>query len=348
MIAIRGAIPLAILLGFSLAFCQQGSTAAAVAPPAAAQPQPAQVKAQSSGVVVEEEEVMTEEVAPAKKDTAAAKPAAQPATAPQIPVQPQVNKSTPQPAAAPDTGLFIGEGEEDIFQAEKVTAPAANDAAAKPASTTTPANASPTSTPKYEDYDRGQRYRGRYSGGMPREEAPGQQARSSEAVKQTAATNVAPVETVKPAVIEQVRSINFAKNLKEYRSPKTAMFMSLLLPGLGQAYTKRYVKAGVFGAVEIALISASVKFAMDGTRKKKDAQAFADLHFDADTFRVFYNNLRTHITNTETKVLPPTGDVKGAVDEILSSYDTTEFFKGAASRSNDYYSSIASGAFTHG
>jgi hypothetical protein len=342
MIAIRSAIPLAILLGVSVALCQQApaapSPAPVAAPAASSQPAPAA----PASVVVEEEEVMGDEAVPVSKDSAVAQtPPASPA-----PTQPAV-KSEPAKTQAADTALFVGEGEEDIFTNDKAAAPAGGEPAANTAGTAAQATEPATSAPKYEEYDRGQRYRGRYSGAMPKEETP--QVKSGEIVNPPNAA-AKPVETVKPAVIEQVHSINFAKNLKEYRSPKAAMFMSLLLPGLGQAYTQRYVKAGIFGAIEIALVSASVKFAVDGSRKKKDAQSFADLHFDPTKFREHYNNLRTHITNTETKVLPAEANIPDEVNAILTGigYDTTEFFSSAAARSVDYYSTIEQNSFSAG
>lgn len=99
-----------------------------------------------------------------------------------------------------------------------------------------------------------------------------------------------------PVRIERARSIDFAKNLKDYRSPKKAMFMSLLLPGLGQAYTKKYWKTALFGAIEASLIGFSIKHAVDGRDKKRDAQRFADQHFNVDTFFTFYEDFEQIIS----------------------------------------------------
>lgn len=100
----------------------------------------------------------------------------------------------------------------------------------------------------------------------------------------------APEKKEKPVAIEEMRSIDFAKNLNDYRSPKKAMFMSLLLPGLGQAYTKKYWKTAIFGVAEAAIVGFSIKYALDGRDKKEEARDFADLHFSPAKFFGFYED----------------------------------------------------------
>ncbi|MGB7568758.1 MAG: DUF5683 domain-containing protein [Chitinivibrionales bacterium] len=107
----------------------------------------------------------------------------------------------------------------------------------------------------------------------------------------------APVQAEKKplqqAQVESVHSINFAKNLKDYRSPKVAMFLSLVVPGLGQAYTKHYIKAGVFVAIEAAAIGLSVEYNAKGKRQYNDGIAFANQNFDFGKFQTYYNDLQT-------------------------------------------------------
>ena len=129
----------------------------------------------------------------------------------------------------------------------------------------------------------------------------------------------------KPVTIG-TRSIDFAKNLKEYRSPKKAMFMSLLLPGLGQAYTKKYWKTALFGCVEAALIGFAVKHAIDGRDKKEDARDFADAHFNPDTFITFYKDFEIYVDTFD-------------VDTILIFGETVDYYenkyKGITGKSHD-------------
>jgi hypothetical protein len=104
-------------------------------------------------------------------------------------------------------------------------------------------------------------------------------------------------EQKKVAVVEETRSINFAKNLKEYRSPKKAMFLSLLLPGLGQGYARRHWKIALFGLVEAALIGFSAKNYYDGKQKKKEADRFARKHYSVTKFTDFYDTLKLYVSN---------------------------------------------------
>lgn len=98
-------------------------------------------------------------------------------------------------------------------------------------------------------------------------------------------------EEEKPIVIEKERAIDFAGNLEEYRSPKRAMFLSLLVPGLGQLYARNYVKAGAFLAAEAAVVGVVVKLRMDGNERKKKARRYANVHFDTAAFYGFHEDL---------------------------------------------------------
>lgn len=160
---------------------------------------------------------------------------------------------------------------------------------------------------------------------------------------------------VVPSVIEDVQSINFARNLKEYRSPKLAMLMSLILPGAGQAYSKRYVKTAIFGAVELAIIGSAVAFTVRGKSLDTKAQRFADHHFDTTSFYAYTGALREYL---QTVVY----DYKGNADslakaEMLAIYDiggnSFEEFKSGFSASvrrhgSAYYDDVAGKAFVHG
>ena len=100
-------------------------------------------------------------------------------------------------------------------------------------------------------------------------------------IKKDSAAIEAPVAAEKPkevvpVTIESVHSINFAKNLKDYRSPKMAMFLSLIVPGLGQAYTKHYVRAGIFIAIEAAAIGGAIFYNAKGKNEYNAAKNFAD------------------------------------------------------------------------
>lgn len=137
-------------------------------------------------------------------------------------------------------------------------------------------------------------------------------------------------EEVKPIVIEKTRSIDFAKNLKEYRSPKRAMFMSLLLPGLGQAYTKRYWKTALFGVIEAAIIGFSIKYHKDAKDKTEDARDFADDRFSYDKFEDYYKDFETFAGPESISV----DDITILFGDTLANY--TAKYKDIATKSHEY------------
>jgi hypothetical protein len=95
----------------------------------------------------------------------------------------------------------------------------------------------------------------------------------------------------KPTTIEATNSINFARNLKEYRSPKIAMLLSFLLPGAGEIYAKNGVRATAFGIVEAGIIAAGAAYSVKGKNQIDEAHGFADQHYSADRFKTYYQNL---------------------------------------------------------
>jgi TM2 domain-containing membrane protein YozV len=110
-----------------------------------------------------------------------------------------------------------------------------------------------------------------------------------------------------PAKIEAASSINFARNLKDYRSPKIAMLLSFLLPGAGEIYAKNGYRAAAFGVVEVGIIATGVVYAVKGKNQLNEAYEFADLNYSVDRFKTYYKNLASNFPSI--------------VDTIFSSYD---------------------------
>ncbi|MDR2694586.1 MAG: hypothetical protein LBB74_10295 [Chitinispirillales bacterium] len=142
-----------------------------------------------------------------------------------------------------------------------------------------------------------------------------------------------------PAVVEEGRTINFAQNLKEYRSPRLAMLLSLLVPGLGQAYSRSYIKASAFGAAEVAAIGVAVYLNSVAKSKKKEAYSFADEHFDVDSIRLYDSRLREKFVERDSAI------VKDSLTQLP--YDKY-FFDMAGSKGAYYYESIRGKSFTPG
>jgi hypothetical protein len=145
------------------------------------------------------------------------------------------------------------------------------------------------------------------------------------------------------AVVEEGRTINFAQNLKEYRSPRLAMLLSLLVPGLGQAYSRSYIKASAFGAAEIAAIGVAVYINSVAKSKKKEAYNYADTHFDIKRILDYDSLLRDEITIRREidslRFIPR--------DSLPLPYDK-EFFRVAGGKGAYYYETIRDRDFTPG
>ena len=139
----------------------------------------------------------------------------------------------------------------------------------------------------------------------------------------------------KPVKIEEARAINFAKNLKDYRSPKLAMLMSLCIPGLGQAYIKNYWRGGLYLAAEAAIISISVVFMNKGKDKYNQATGFADRNFSATKMQTYYSDLEAFLRKNGAD----STSIQTALDNI--SMDTLKtFMHDYSTKSQSFYSTI--------
>lgn len=142
-------------------------------------------------------------------------------------------------------------------------------------------------------------------------------------------------------VIEEVQSINFAHNLKEYRSPRLAMLMSFLVPGLGQAYSKSYLKAGAFVAAEAAIIGVAIAYNVKGANVRRDARDFADKHFSVDSLDRYKEALAEEFANRGRA---------GYGDTLFSErFQIDSFFYAAAEhKQNSFYEMIQGSYLTPG
>ncbi|MDR2578214.1 MAG: hypothetical protein LBC70_05320 [Chitinispirillales bacterium] len=148
-----------------------------------------------------------------------------------------------------------------------------------------------------------------------------------------------------PMVIEDGRTVNFAQNLAEYRSPRLAMLLSFLVPGLGQAYSRDYIKAGGFIAAEVAVIGVAAYLNSVGKSKKRDAHKFADRHFDVEQLREYDRQL---LQEFERRLAGGYIDTSRAVAVLpWEPYDDA-FYDAAANRETYFYETIRNVDFTPG
>lgn len=147
---------------------------------------------------------------------------------------------------------------------------------------------------------------------------------------------IPPIETVQPLQIEKTKSINFAQNVKNYRSLKAAILLSLLVPGSGQAYAHSYLKTGVFGAIEVALIGASAALGIQGNQRVKDAHSFADKHYSTDNFSDYYKTL-----------LSTVGDSIVQSQIFYGEENPLPFFKNSTDKNETFYKDIGDRAIPY-
>ncbi len=95
--------------------------------------------------------------------------------------------------------------------------------------------------------------------------------------------------------IAQQDSVPQSKNIMEHsthsnlKSPLLGGMLSLLVPGAGEFYSDRYVKSGIFFALEVAVVSAAIVYNGKGNKKTDEFQNYADQHWSAVDYAVWIN-----------------------------------------------------------
>ncbi|MCL2844954.1 MAG: DUF5683 domain-containing protein [Chitinivibrionia bacterium] len=107
----------------------------------------------------------------------------------------------------------------------------------------------------------------------------------------TDTTDTPRVSVFDTAIVMSERSIDFARNVAEYRNPQRALLFSLLVPGLGQVYNRDFVRAGIYAAAEVGFIIGAVYFRRDSRRLRNEAHRHADRYFDSERLRQFYTEI---------------------------------------------------------
>ena len=73
------------------------------------------------------------------------------------------------------------------------------------------------------------------------------------------------------------------------KSPALGGALSLLVPGAGEYYSERYVKAGIFFVVEVAAVTAAIVYNSKGDNKTAEFQSFAEAHWSAVRYAKWIN-----------------------------------------------------------
>jgi hypothetical protein len=254
-------------------------------------------------------------------------------------------ESAPPPRGLDIDALLADDDDDDLLADYKpAVAPAVKDSAAVDSSAVSPSTEKEQLADGYEDAPAADGT----DAAVLTEPAAGEEPYPVPHGRRGAPEPVAAPADAGPVVIEDGRTINFAQNLKEYRSPRLAMLLSLIVPGLGQAYSRSYVKAGAFGASEIAIISVAAYFNWLGKSKKRDAHRFADEHFDINKLRDYDMQLRQEFQRRIDLPELPENESERIIDwTYFPPYDD-EFYNAANKRQTYFYESIRGVFFTPG
>ncbi len=178
---------------------------------------------------------------------------------------------------------------------------------------------------------------------------------AAEGAAPATAVSAPAVKPAKPVIIEDAHPMNFARNLKEYRSPKLAMLLSLVVPGLGQAYIGRpgnYVKAGAFLAVEAAIIGVSAYYNNKGNKQYNQAKNYANTYYSYDSMMAYYSKLLDFLKTDQATLYPDSiaqGTLNGIYIDTLGT-STSSFTKSYNNNhpAQDYYHTIQNAEYVHG
>ncbi len=75
---------------------------------------------------------------------------------------------------------------------------------------------------------------------------------------------------------KEINHIQLNPQIEDKKSPWLGALFSLILPGSGEFYAERYLKAGIFVVVEAAVVTAAVIYNNKGIKATDDFQNFAD------------------------------------------------------------------------
>jgi len=141
----------------------------------------------------------------------------------------------------------------------------------------------------------------------------------------------------KDVKVENIKSINFAQNLKQYRSPKLAMLFSFLLPGSGQLYAHHKLKASIFGAAELAIIGTGTALAVKGRNEMRKAHQFADANYSVDTFKLYYyDHFKPSVSDTVHNGIFGNGNLTVEQFYQMAQEKDDEFYKNIQGNDNPF------------
>jgi len=117
--------------------------------------------------------------------------------------------------------------------------------------------------------------------------------------------------------------------LPGYKLPKRALFFSAMIPGAGELYTKSYLKAAAFFAIEVSAWTFYGIYNKKGKDKEDEFQAYADEKWDPRKWYNWYAN----IDSTTQNLMTHAGHMVELLDPLISG-------EGEPKKTQQYYEMI--------
>ena len=80
------------------------------------------------------------------------------------------------------------------------------------------------------------------------------------------------------------RAVEYNFQTNERKSPFLGGIMSLVVPGAGEIYAGEYLKAGIFIAIEAAMITTAIIYDKKGDDKTAEFENFANQNWSAERY----------------------------------------------------------------
>jgi len=100
--------------------------------------------------------------------------------------------------------------------------------------------------------------------------------------------------------VRDTKSIMERPEHSNLKSPLMGGVLSLLVPGAGEYYAERYVKSGIFFALEVAAVTTAIVYNGKGSKKTDEFQNYADQHWSAVDYALWIIKNGAHYNTTGT------------------------------------------------
>ena len=128
------------------------------------------------------------------------------------------------------------------------------------------------------------------------------------------------------------------------KSPLLGGLFSLVLPGAGEFYSESYLKAGIFIAIEAAVVTTAIIYNNKGNSQTNEFQNYADQNWSVVKYATWMINNKDNLGLTDVDPNKMRGDIIKSTDPNLPPWQQVDF-----AELNYYESQVGSNGygFTH-